>query len=199
MARGRKRNTTIELYIQQYVHDPENQDKTREQLAVEMSNHIEDVMGLRAPTDETLIKKISEARNRPASIQDKAWSMATLDDYPIAPDVLPRVFSIWKQLQDRNEQLTIRQAKWAARLSGFNEPDDWLIIWVQAYSETEKLHEIIKRDFETFDIDRLFAGLPPVNIGIALNKKEIKAAGFESIYNEWLEHNKPESLNPKED
>src|SRR4030042_709952 len=56
-------------------------------------------------------------KNSAGNPQDKVWSMATLDQYPIAPEVLPVVMRVWKSQIEKGSDFTIREAKWVSHLS----------------------------------------------------------------------------------
>jgi len=68
-----------------------------------------------APTREYLCKMISEARNREGP-EDRPWSVASLPNFPISPDALPYVLSVWGHAKTEGRPLTIREALWAGRL-----------------------------------------------------------------------------------
>jgi len=72
------------------------------------------------PTIETLERRISWYRNHAQDDpQDKPWSIATLDKFPIPTEALPIVLWVWFRQQERGYPLSIREAKWIARLYAF--------------------------------------------------------------------------------
>jgi hypothetical protein len=53
--------------------------------------------------------------------QDETWSVASLERYPIDPETFPRVFALLLyRFDEYGDELTIREAKWASRLSVFD-------------------------------------------------------------------------------
>jgi len=101
-----------------YSHALKYKNTPRQALAVELRHLIEE-MGELVPSEETIIKLISQARNNPDSPIDDTWSLGTLSEYPIPTDALPMVMSIrsrriWQR--DADEYLTIREALWVARI-----------------------------------------------------------------------------------
>jgi|TARA_Y100000310_G_scaffold36202_1_gene34103 hypothetical protein len=150
-------------------------------LAVELKHLIEE-MGEIPPSEETMIKLISQARNSPASPIDTDWSLASLPEYPISADALPTVMSIYARriLQgDGNEYLTIREALWIARLYklpdvedainlvGWKDPNSWPISelarritvedlvddWASTYAGHEQFSEHEGEPFDSHGLD----------------------------------------------
>ncbi len=69
------------------------------------------------PEIEVLERKISHYRKHAVDHpEDKPWSMASLDRYPISPQAIPPVLACWKNAVQSGTILTIREAKWASRL-----------------------------------------------------------------------------------
>lgn len=93
-------------------------EKRRDNLADELTIEIQQT-GERAPTHETLIKRISKARNHPPNPLDLPWHSGTLKDYPLPAEFIP---ALLKEKQLRNDtnlgpgNLTIREAIWFVRL-----------------------------------------------------------------------------------
>lgn len=144
-----------ELEIMDYALNTEYRTQTRVQLAEFIREKIS--WQGKAPEIEVLERKISWYRNHSTdNPQDKPWSIATLDTFPISPQAFPIVLKEYKRHRNEGTDFTIRQAKWINRLS------------VTQYSEslpsiiarTEQMYEILgqKPDFEIFD--KLLAGLP---------------------------------------
>lgn len=101
-----------------YSHALKYKNTPRQALAVQLRHLIEE-MGEIVPSEETIIKLISQFRNNPESPIDGIWSLGSLSEYPIPTDALPMVMSIWDRriIQgDTDEYLTIREALWVARL-----------------------------------------------------------------------------------
>ena len=100
--------------------------------------------------------------------QDKPWSMAALDDYPIPPEVIPTVLKCWKYrvtLREhehpafRTKEFTIRDAKWVARLSGVITETSKLFIMARAYASLEFDYESISRPFNSLRYDYSIMGM----------------------------------------
>lgn len=92
--------------------------------------------------------------------QEKPWSLATLDSYPIPPDVLPAVLKARKRwAEDEEKEFSVRMAKWAARLSGLTEYPLILAEIADFYATYEKLFELIEQPFDTSILDDSMAEL----------------------------------------
>ena len=105
--------------------------------------------------------------------EDEPWSISTLKDYPLPPEALPRVLEEYRWHKDREGQirqfesealkaymhlkgpLTIREAKWIARLSKIEcDPAmPYLIAWA------ELLCELIGNQLDLENFDKLLAGI----------------------------------------
>jgi hypothetical protein len=71
----------------------------------------------KAPEIEVLERKISHYRKQAINYpEDKPWSMATIDKYPVPPQAIPAVLACWKRCVQNDTVLTIREAKWVSRL-----------------------------------------------------------------------------------
>ena len=85
-------------------------------LAVELKNLIEE-MGEVPPSEETMVKLISQARNRPVdSPLDNSWSLGCLTQYDIPSEALPIVMNIYNKCLVEDDEFTIREALWVGRL-----------------------------------------------------------------------------------
>ena len=125
------------------------------------------------PSLSTVQKVLAVVRKRAdmPSPQDEPWSLSTLDDYPIPPEALQRVLEEYKRCKeggrfidsdaftvspgDAFPYLTIRQAKWVARLSKVEcfGAVPYLIAW------RERLYEKIGKAPDLDPYDKLLAGL----------------------------------------
>jgi hypothetical protein len=92
--------------------------------------------------------------------KDKSWSTATLDQYPIAPEVLPIVLKVWKYRTEKGSDFTIREAKWISHLSVLLTDIDKLSYKGWQYARTELMFELIGRPFDSTVLDKLLMGLP---------------------------------------
>jgi hypothetical protein len=164
MAKGRIVDDTTRLLIARvYRQHPEWRAK---EVQVEVNKRLgQDWPGLSVVQKE--LTKIRE-HARIDNPEDKPWSVATLDQYPMSPEALAIVFTVWKFHVERDwSPLTIREAKWVSRLSGIKKPagltsadEEYLSIWARRYADIELLCEIVGRPFNTSFIDRLLMGLP---------------------------------------
>jgi hypothetical protein len=73
----------------------------------------------KSPEIEVLERKISYYRKHAIDdLEDKAWSMATIDKYPVPPQAIPAILACCKRRFKDDAVLTIREAKWVSRLYG---------------------------------------------------------------------------------
>lgn len=102
--------------------------------------------------------------------QDKPWQMSTLEDFPIAdPQAIAGVMQAWKYRSEHGQSLTIREAKWAARLCLLEKDAESLASRAAQYARLEQLCEALKRPFDTTALDRFTMGLSnPANDDTAL-------------------------------
>ena len=87
---------------------------------------------------------------------DRPWSVVTLAEYEIPPEALPTVLKMavhFRQREGEGRRMTIREARWAARLSSMENLHK-LFLAIQEYAEEEKVVELTSiRDEFTFGID----------------------------------------------
>jgi hypothetical protein len=167
-------NEVRQLIISQAIHD--SKTMPRRALAVRLQELIER-MGEVSPTEDTLARMISEARNKQPSELEKPWSIGACAQYNIQPDIIPILIKIQKLKAVENEagslgEITIREARWIARLYPVAEQlinkldfyDDrrllWLLFIASSYVQRERVSEQINEQYpNTSDLDRLyFAG-----------------------------------------
>ena len=110
-------NEIKQLIINQAVHD--SKTMPRRALAVRLQELIQN-MGDNTPTEETLVKMISEARNKQPSELEKPWCIGACDYYNIPSEMIPIIIKTQKLKTVEHEEalgeITIREAKWIARL-----------------------------------------------------------------------------------
>ena len=171
-GRGPKISSEVRrLIIGQAIHDSKNMP--RRALAVRLQDLIEK-MGEISPTEDTLAKLISEARNQQPSDLDLPWSIGACAQYNIPPDIIPILINLQKQKAPGDEegllrQITIREAQWIARLypsvkslKNKNIIDNaerlwWLSIIVSGYVQRERVSEHMNEQYpNTADLDRLY-------------------------------------------
>jgi hypothetical protein len=161
-----------QLIISQAVHDSKNMP--RRALAVRLQDLIEK-MGEISPTEETLIRMISDARNRQPSELDLPWSIGVCEQYNIPPEIIP-VLIKEQQLRARSEfkvlqqGITIREARWFARLYPAMEaltrkqfpldPEErlrFMPLIVSCYAQRERVSELMNEPYlDTSELDRIF-------------------------------------------
>ena len=163
---------TVKRTIAYYaVHE---RDKPRLTLALELQGLIRE-MGEVVPSEDTLVKMISKARNRKIEPIDKPWHLGTLGsedhsigsvDYSITPAALPMVVEVKRRYVD----LTIREALWISRLSALaaalnreqpGSPGEMLqrlYLWAMVYAAEERVCKVANLDFDTSVLDALLFG-----------------------------------------
>jgi hypothetical protein len=164
-------NEVRQLIISQAIHD--SKTMPRRALAVRLQELIER-MGEVSPTEDTLARMISEARNKQPSELEKPWSIGACAQYNIPPDIIPVLIKIQKLKAVEDEgnslgEITIREARWIARLYPAAEPligklaigDDrrilWLLFIASGYAQRERVSEQINEKYpNTSDLDRLY-------------------------------------------
>lgn len=122
-----------------------NPKKPRRALAIELQNLIER-MGEVVPSEETIEKLISQARNHDPHPQDNPWSLVSVEQYPnlFSPEALPSVLQAWVYVREHLKcSFTIRQAKWVARLYAVIKDIPNLISKALCYAQIELIASII--------------------------------------------------------
>jgi hypothetical protein len=171
-GRGPKISREVrQLIIGQAIHDSKNMP--RRALALRLQDIIEK-MGEISPTEDTLARLISEARNKQPSELDQPWSIGANAQYNIPPDIIPVLIRLqrFRRTNQRKGgwgELTIREARWFARLYPVAEPignktliDDngrlWLLsLIVSCYVQRERISEQMNEQYpNTSELDRLF-------------------------------------------
>lgn len=143
---------------------------------------------LPVPKLSTLMSKISKARQAPISELDAPWSLASLIEHPIPPDVLPVVLKVFKMrmrereriLRERERmlrvekgslgegdftgnELTIREALWVSRLSALTTKTKELDGWATWYAVRQRAYEALGQLPDTSDLDEMVMGLARKN------------------------------------
>ena len=156
-------NEVRRLIIGEAVHDSKN--LPRRALAVRLQDLIEK-MGAFPPTEDTLVKMISEARNQELGALDRPWSIGASREYGIQAEAISTLLQL-QQLISRT--LTIREAQWASRLFPVadrilkkalvgDEGRLWLfLVIIDVYVERERVALQMKEPYpDTADLDKLF-------------------------------------------
>lgn len=165
-------NEVRQLIISQAIHD--SKTMPRRALAVRLQELIER-MGEISPTEDTLARMISAARNKQPSELEKPWCIGACAYYCIPHDMIPVLNKIQRlkaECTDPNSasnQLTVREARWIARLYHAIEPQIgkivntdgnnllWLDFIANSYVQRERVSEQMNEPYpETTDLDRLY-------------------------------------------
>jgi len=173
-GRGPKISSEVrQLIIGQAIHD--SKTMPRRALAVRL-NELIDRMGEVSPTEDTLARMISEARNKQPSELEKPWSIGACAYYNIPQYITPILIRIQKLKAAEDEDgspgiITIREARWIARLYPAAEPlisklavgDGggllWLLFIASGYVQRERVSEQMNEQYpNTSDLDRLYFG-----------------------------------------
>jgi hypothetical protein len=95
--------------------------------AKEIRNEIRRLLELQDPETATVYKNfpsVSAIEKLLASLshgeplpQDRDWHMSSLDQFPIESQAIGAVLDVWRHRTELGQPFTIREAKWAARLS----------------------------------------------------------------------------------
>lgn len=161
-----------QLIISQAIHD--SKTMPRRALAVRLQELIER-MGEVSPTEDTLMKLISKARNKQPSELEKPWSIGACFYYNIPSDIISILIKLRRMKEGdywnihTNDTLTIREARWVALIYPAAEP--WirdstrgeesmmlcLDLIASAYSIRERASEQINEPHpNTLDLDKLY-------------------------------------------
>ena len=149
---GKKGRPPISDKIRNLIieHALKDRDKPRATVANEITKLIGE-MGKReiTPSDKTLQKMISSARNHKSSPDDTPWHLGILNNRefpPLPPEAIPVLLRFKK---DKGEKLTVRRAKWINRFRCTIANDDMLWAWSCMYAEREFIYEISNRPLWT--------------------------------------------------
>ena len=113
----------------------------------------------------TVRRKVKELPNNPL---DQPWGMGTLDEHPISSEAVPAVLSVWKSCFEKGVGFTIREAKWAARLSGLIADTEKLYITARRYARTELMFELIGNPFDSTTLDHSLMDVQGISISMSL-------------------------------
>lgn len=96
----------------------------------------------------TKIRKVIKSAT--VNEQDRLWSLGALEYYPISPVALPEVVKIWKL---HHHSITIRKAKWIARLVPLITNVLELDEAADNYAREEQIYESLDRHFDSKVMD----------------------------------------------
>ncbi len=131
-------------------------------LANDLRDYIER-LGEISPSEETLIKMISDARNKEINPIDSPWHLGIMrePEYGISPEAIPYIFQVkeWCDKNGKETPITVRQAFWIAQFCHIHRNkmkdketgDLWKASWV--YAQYEIVCELSDRDFDTTELD----------------------------------------------
>jgi hypothetical protein len=167
MKKVRKRATIGDIErraIASYVVN--NPDMNRTKLAEKIVTEVK--WPGKSPEVEVIEKKISEMKRELPGAQEKPWSLASLDAYPIPPEAISAVLKLWKyRIEREGRYVTIREAKWAARLSGVLEDVSRLSEMARKYAHSELIHELTNYPLNTVLEDFELMGLSATSVSYA--------------------------------
>lgn len=173
-GRGPKISQEIrQLIISQAIHD--SKMMPRRVLAIRLKEMIKS-LGEPTPTEDTLMRMISDARNKQPSEFEKPWCIGACDYYNIPHDMIPILIKMQRLKlenagveEDTPNVLTVREARWIARLYHVAEPlirdlfgtDENSLLWLDfiasSYVRRERVSEQMKEQYpNTADLDRLY-------------------------------------------
>lgn len=145
--KGKRGRPGIDPQVKKIILRMAREDRDTKRLA--LARQIIDEINSKnrtAPTEQTVMKLISEARRQVESPLDSLWSTASFEKYEICAEALPVIFEIkWQRLtsiQDpRFNKLSIREARWIARLYRLAKDSKELEAWAVFYAWEESLRE----------------------------------------------------------
>jgi hypothetical protein len=153
--RGPKIKPTIRALIRITAREDK---RDRRVVALALQKLIER-LGEPVPGEETLMRMISEERNKDPNPEDQPWHFGTLNDYPLSPEGLKAVLEAYWFADRHGATLTIREAKWIGRLCAvpkmfprLRDKDviPWLISWGCDCADEEVLSEASGDPFKMF-------------------------------------------------
>ena len=100
---------------------------------------------------ERKIELKKQAKNERFYLDD-LWHLSTLNnnEYSIPADAIPLIFEIERNVY---KYLTVREAKWLARLYKVVNGSQFLCWWSQVYAAREQIFEIAGIPFNSSDLD----------------------------------------------
>lgn len=150
MSKGKRiKKIVLDLVARESLANP-NVD--RRLLAIELRHRIE-LMGEIPPTEETLIKMISNYRSKQPDDLDKPWTLAESVSRAFPVETTPFLLRIWRYSQAIDAPFSIRQAKWASYLGTVISNITDLYTWSDEYARYERGYALRQLDFTSCDLD----------------------------------------------
>ena len=153
-----------EKRIADYALSPLYRDMTRADLAKKIQTEI--AWSGKEPELEVLVKKITYYRNTCVWREDEPWSLgeSSKPEYDIPADANSILLELWRYSLEIGYPLTLRHAKWIARLhkvivTADNETDHWkqiqvLFFTALQYADLERVSQALNQpQFDTRDKD----------------------------------------------
>ncbi|MGA2670444.1 MAG: hypothetical protein ABSF21_03375 [Dehalococcoidia bacterium] len=137
---------TKALIARVYLQNPK-QKAPQVRLKVWQDTHKENpALPKKWPSLSSIQKELARIRremNEP-SPEEMPWTLDTLRDNPLSPEVLPKVFQIWLTNQENpfSPPLSIREARWIAQLSSMTEDVERLRAVAEVCAEYELIGEL---------------------------------------------------------
>jgi len=165
MARGPEITSEVKMLIAK-LHK-EHPKWTNKKIRNEVSNIMRErdpSLPKKWPSKYTIDRIMPGIRERVRDNQDKpqledtVWSMGSLAKFPISSVLIPYVLDVLKLRAARGETFTIREAKWAARLSGFDLQE--LIITKKWSLDHIKNLSYVAGNYARLELLSEFAGCP---------------------------------------
>ncbi len=114
----------------------------------------------KAPGISAVQKLLSQIKSRETEPQfkslDRLWSLGTLSEHPMPPEVIPKLLEIQGldlRSQSKSRTLTIRQAQWVARLHMHQTDISLLYLTAMAYAIYEEDCELTRQQCDTSEFD----------------------------------------------
>lgn len=127
----------------------------RKALALDLQERIRN-MGEPAPTEETLMRMVSDARtNEPQ--EPGYWHLGANTVPPIPAEAVPHIFEVQRLMMGRmkTDELPVNLAIWIGRLYKMISDPDKLFMVSLAYAFTEFIAIVSKLPPDTRELDRL--------------------------------------------
>ena len=158
MPKGPIITDKVDVLIAEVYHELERQWNKIPQ-AIDVMQEVDIQLEGKGPGLSAIQKRLTKIRTKDKQDKaakkeiDAAWCLGSLIKYPIVPDALPSVLSVWKQRQAEEWPFTVREALWVARLHSLftNPKDNWgFAVW---YAARERAYEVLGKVPDTSDLD----------------------------------------------